>query len=347
MKLYKFSQQFVLLLIGCVALTNASSKGTFVSNTTVKSADVLALGRAIFFDTSLSRSGDVSCAMCHDPNKAFAAGKTPLIEGQMQVSTRKSPSLMNLGFHNSFMWDGRRISVEEQVLKPFFNPHEHGLFSSSELFKKIASNAHITSLFRASYGDHTKLSNKKITHALSKYVTSLGADSHIDLVSLTRDSSAIAIEGFALFSGRAGCSRCHLIDVQNSFTDNKFHAIGVGAKQLVSNSDAAIRKWLLVRGTAQADVVIASDQQVANLGRFLVTGKLTDIGKFRTPSLRNVALTGPYMHDNSMYTLEDVVKHEIYYRNSAKEFAAPLSVEEIYAIVEFLKILKTVPVRGK
>jgi len=145
------------------------------------------------------------------------------------------------------------------------------------------------------------------------------------------------IAGYGLFKGRAGCTACHLIGPASApLTDEQFHNQGIGSGHLHSNLRVVVDRALTVEARDLGSV-IQSDPEVAALGRFLVTRKSTDIGAFRTPSLRNVSRTSPYMHDGSVATLQAAVRHELYY--SAADRGANFSYAELEALVAFLQTL--------
>ena len=151
--------------------------------------------------------------------------------------------------------------------------------------------------------------------------------------------SAAAVQGLALFQGRAGCANCHRIESQSAtFNDGKFHRRGIGLRRIQGRL-VEVASRIQALSAEQLDAVVESDVDVAELGRYVVTRDPADIGRFRTPSLRNVALTAPYMHDGSIATLEEAVRAEAYY--GPEEGAAPveLSTHEVADLVELLQAL--------
>ncbi len=221
------------------------------------------LGRRLFFDRRLSRDGSLSCATCHDPERAFSDGR-PVAHGISGArGTRNSPAILNRGYGISFFWDGRAATLEQQVLEPILNPKELGLAAASELEHRTGISARTVATALASY-------IRTIRTGGSRYDRYLAGESN----ALTPLEQA----GLALFRGTANCVVCH---VGPNFTDEQFHNTGIA--------------W---RKTAFTDE-----------GRFAVTGREQDRGAFKTPTLREIARTAPYMHDGSLGTLEEVIDH--------------------------------------
>jgi cytochrome c peroxidase len=212
----------------------------------------LELGRKLFHDRRLSRTGAVACASCHDPNRAFSDTR-PLAVGVFgRVGKRHAPALINRGYGRSFFWDGRITTLEEQVLKPIQDPNEMDL-SLAEASSRVG------------------LSVPAISHSLATYIRSiLSGNSPYDRF-INGDRRALDAEqqrGMQIFRGRGNCTACH---VGPTFSDERFHNTGV-----------AWQKYRL------------QDEGREN-------------GTFKTPTLREVARTAPYMHDGSLATLTDVV----------------------------------------
>ncbi len=212
----------------------------------------LELGRKLFHDRRLSRSGTVACASCHDPNRAFSDTR-PLAVGVFgRVGRRHAPALVNRGYGRSFFWDGRIATLEEQVLKPIQDPNEMDL-SLEDASSRVG------------------LSVSEISRALATYIRSIvSGDSPYDRFT-NGDRRALSNEqqrGLQIFRGRGNCTACH---VGPTFSDERFHNTGVA--------------W-------QND-------------RFQDEGRAN--GTFKTPTLREVARTAPYMHDGSLATLANVV----------------------------------------
>ena len=237
-------------------------------------ADVIVLGESLFFDPLLSADGSISCASRHRPERGFADSSSTSQGVFGRRTSRNAPSLLNAGYGESFFWDGRIRTLEEQVLQPIINPNEMGL-PLEDLVVRLDGTPAYRGAFAASFGEGP--TPQTIGMALASYVRTLRsgnspADRYAsgDDVALGPDARA----GFALFREKANCVGCHIGPL---LSDERFHNTGVG--------------W----GST-------------DLGRFEVTGQSSDRGKFNTPSLRNVARTAPYMHDGSMETLEEVIE---------------------------------------
>lgn len=232
------------------------------------------LGRALFFDPVLSADWSLSCSACHQPGRYFTDGRrVPLGIGGRE-GHRNVPSILNVAYGRSFFWDGRAPTLEEQVLGPIQSHSELGM-DLQELTRRLRSEDRYRTAFLGAFGERD-ITTENLARALASYLRTLrSGDAPIDRF-LHGDTAALspdARKGFRLFTGRANCGACHLIPL---FTDHRFHNTGVS--------------W----GSPDN-------------GRAAVTGLAADRGAFKTPSLRNVAMTAPYMHDGSLATLEDVV----------------------------------------
>ncbi len=268
------------------------------------------LGRRLFFDGILSRDGSMSCASCHQPALAFADTVSHSIGIAGTGARRNTPTLMNVGYRPHLSWTGGSATLEQQVLLPIFDKIELGL-ARGELEHRLAEDPSYREAFQKAFGQRP--SDETVARALASYLrTLLTADSPYDRF-LAGDVAALSAEarrGRDLFVGRAGCSACH---VGSNLTDGKFHNTGVA----VRSGDA---------------------------GRFTVTGREQDRGALQTPTLRNVAVTPPFMHDGSITSLYDVV--EFYagggIANSRLDPAirtVKLTVDERAALVAFLRSL--------
>jgi cytochrome c peroxidase len=237
----------------------------------------VALGRRLFFETRLSRDGSLSCAGCHLPERAFTDGR-PVARGVYgRTGRRNVPTLVNRAYGTSHFLDGRARSLAELVLEPVANSAEMALPVDSAV-RRLAADPEYRSAFREAFEE--EVSPDPLARALAAFVASLySGDAPVDRY-MAGDTLALTAEarlGRRLFRGRAGCAACH---IGPNHTDERFHNTGVA--------------WLA--GASPADS-----------GRFHVTGEAADIGAFRTPTLREVARTGPYMHDGSLATLDEVV----------------------------------------
>ncbi|WP_175884275.1 cytochrome c peroxidase [Burkholderia sp. BCC0044] len=308
--------------------------------------NVIQLGQKIFFDKRLSADGTISCASCHQPEHAFTDG-LPRSHGVKGLTgTRNAPSLLNAALLETQFWDGREPSLETQALEPFVSPVEHGLDNLDSLLGLLRGDAEYVKKFRAAFGvSGPDITTQHIARALASFERSLVvSDSALDRYYFGGDKAALspeAMRGFLLFVGRARCSSCHTIDpLGASFSDEQFHTLHVGMSRIDGRLAELTQRVIQSRshGDSIAALVLSNDD-IAQLGRFVVTLAPDDIGKFRTPSLRNVALTAPYMHDGSVATLEEAVDQEIYYRTAQSGNPLILTPNEKRDLISFLESL--------
>jgi cytochrome c peroxidase len=275
-------------------------------------ADKVALGRKLFFDRRLSANGTISCAMCHVPEQGYTVNElaTPVgIEGRSV--RRNAPTVMNAAYQHTLFHDGRAASLEAQALKPFVDPDEMGNRSLDAVIARIRGLPDYAGLFERTFG------RVPDTVALSQAIASWGrtlvsGDSPFDRWYFGKDEDALpeaAKRGFRLFTGRAGCGGCHAIAGDHAlFTDHDFHNTGVGAASPAAG-DLRVEIAPGVFGTVTRQALEAVSEPVkSDFGRFELTKNPADRWAYKTPSLRNVALTAPYMHDGSFATLTDVVR---------------------------------------
>jgi cytochrome c peroxidase len=224
---------------------------------------------------------------------------------------RNSPTLLNAMFNPNHFWDGRADGLEDQAIQPLVNPMEMGNASHDEVVKRLRPIAEYRAGFQSVFGSEATIA--RLGQALAAYERTLvAADSRFDRF-MAGDAGAISNEakrGFALFRGKARCSRCHTFsDALPFFTDFNYHNTGVAANH--PNFGRLAREAFAVAETDRAKEVIdrlAQQNGGQELGRILISYQVFDIGSYRTPSLRNVALTAPYFHDGSARTLADVVR---------------------------------------
>lgn len=311
------------------------------------------LGRRLFSELQLSRDDSISCASCHRPDHAFSDGR-PLARGiGGRLGTRNTPSLFNVVFNTTEFWDGRRSSLESQALDPLTNPIEHGLRNEGELLKRLLSDPSYVAEFRAAFaGDPNAVSASHVAQAFASFErTLIAGNSQFDRYFYKHDSKALDVyaeRGLALFRGRAQCASCHMIGQRAAlFTDNDFHSVNLSLPPLGSKLAALTTEIVRVRNAGTPiGALILGDADAAELGRFVVTLDPADIGKFRTPSIRNVALTAPYMHDGSVATLEEAVDRELYDRVGQAGRPLIFTPEEKRDLVAFLNSL-TSPVAAR
>ncbi|HEX6899934.1 MAG TPA: cytochrome c peroxidase [Thermoanaerobaculia bacterium] len=304
----------------------------------------VALGRALFEDKRLSADGQVSCATCHQAERAFTDGRSVAQGVRKQDGTRNAPTLLNSAYLTSMFWDGRRVTLEEQAGDPLVNPVEHGLADHGEVLARVRTDAAHAAGFRKTFGVAPEaIRMEHVAKALAAFQRTLVAgDSPFDRYRYGGDPTALSdaqVRGLGLFEGRARCAACHTIGEESALlTDNAFHTLGIGRTNAQPGlADRATRLALL--SASERDRSIISDPEVAALGRFAVTLKPLDIGRFRTPTLRNVALTGPYMHDGSVPTLGEAVERELYYRGLESGRPLILTPLEKADLVAFLEAL--------
>ncbi|MCK5405950.1 MAG: methylamine utilization protein MauG [Candidatus Krumholzibacteria bacterium] len=280
-------------------------------------ADKIALGRKLFFDRRLSFNNTMSCGMCHVPEQGFTNNElaTPIgVEGRSL--RRNAPTILNAAYAELLFHDGRETSLENQTLGPLLARDEMANPSIGLVIARIEGLPEYDGLFERAFG--TGPSVERIGEAIASWErTMLAGNSPFDRWYYLGDETAlteIQKKGFVLFSGEAACIGCHPFGKEFAlFTDGLFHDTGIG---YVSENDAD-RKDAPVPVEIAPGVVVPVERGVVNsvgqsrptdVGRFEVTLDPEDKWHFKTPTLRNVALTAPYMHDGSMRTLEDVVR---------------------------------------
>lgn len=277
----------------------------------------IALGDKLFHDARFSIDGTVSCATCHNDKKAFTDSPLRVSEGHHKLTgTRNAPTVINAAYFTTQFWDGRSPSLEDQSQHPMVNPVEMGLPSHEPVLKIVREDPAYVEAFRKAFGktgnDVTMDHVKKAIASFERTVIS--GDSPFDRWRFGGDANAIsdqAKRGFEVFVGQGRCVSCHVIEqTQAIFTDNRFHNIGVGINRIQADVPKLAAEFLKAK-TAGGDVdrSVLGDPKTSDLGRFAVTDSFDEIGGFKTSTLRNVAVTAPYMHDGSLKTLKDVVIH--------------------------------------
>lgn len=274
-----------------------------------------ALGKALYFDTRLSADNTVSCATCHDPRRAFTDGK-PVSEGVGgKKGARNAPTILNAMFNEEQFWDGRAKTLEDQAKQPLVNPVEMAMPSHEAVVAKLKQIPEYVKRFREVFGGTDPITIDHIVQAIAAFErTQLSGDAPFDrfIAGDEKAISAAAKRGWELFKGKARCITCHEFNPSSPFfTDFKYHNIGVGMKATKNFETLARRvQQLAERGELTAAELdkLSLAEGFSELGRFLVTRQPKDVGAFKTPPLRDVALTGPYMHDGSMKTLREVIE---------------------------------------
>jgi len=242
----------------------------------------IALGKKLFFDKKLSSNNTLSCATCHKPQQAFSENK-PVSEGtQGQLGTRNSMPLFNLAwnFDDFFTWDGKEISLETQAFEPVTNPKEMNS-KWPEVERKLQNDPVYPELFLQAFGTST-IDSVLIVKAIAQFErTLISANSKFDQYLLGNTTlTNEELNGLTVFMSeeKGDCFHCHGSNNNPLWTDNEFRNNGL-------------------------------DSDFVDLGLGAVTGDPMDNGKFKTPSLRNLAFTAPYMHDGRFETLDEVINH--------------------------------------
>jgi cytochrome c peroxidase len=270
----------------------------------------IALGKQLYFDPRLSVDNTVSCASCHHPDKGWSNGEATSAGVGGQRGGRSAPTVINAAYNRFQFWDGRAGTLEEQALGPIANPIEMNL-PIEEMVKKLNAIEGYRTQFQQVFG--TDVTSDGVAKAIAAFErTVISGNSPYDRFK-SGDTAALSEKaqlGLKLFNGKANCSSCH---AGANFTDGAFHNLGIGAK--ATEVDAGRKAHSKLAG---------------------------DHGAFKTPTLREIGRTAPYMHDGSLATLEDVVK---YYNDggTANDFldeeiyALKLTEDEQAALVAFLK----------
>ena len=249
-------------------------------------AQTIALGRHLFYDQRLSQNNTLSCANCHNPKFDFTDGLSLSKGVGGEVGIRNAPTLLNVAYQPFQFWDGRALNLEEQAASPIANPVEMNQ-SHDVSVSKLKHDPALREMFKSSFGSDS-ITLPRIEKALASFErTLLTGNSAFDRYQYGGDKNALTpqqVRGLAVFINpvKGNCAACHTLNPQYAlFTDGKFHNLGQGVAD---------------DGTSFKDP-----------GRYHQTGVDTDRGAFKTPTLRNVARTAPYMHDGSLKTLRAVV----------------------------------------
>ena len=276
-------------------------------------ADKVALGEKLFKDKRLSINDTVACATCHDPDRGFVDHKSLSegVGGKAKPTQRNSPTVLNAMFNATQFWDGRAPSLEEQAKLPILNPIEMGQKSPDDVVAKVRAIPEYAQSFQRLFG--RDLTYDDLVAAIAAFErTQYAGDAPFDHY-LHGDSKAIdasAQRGWVLFNGKGRCNECHAFNtVTPLFSDQKFHNIGIAAHKTDFIGLARRATEIVRSGDLKQIDELAIQSDLSELGRFLVTKQANDIGAFKTPNLRDIAVTGPYMHDGSMQTLWDVMDH--------------------------------------
>jgi cytochrome c peroxidase len=278
----------------------------------------IALGERLFRDVRFSSTGTVACVTCHADANAFADNRGgPVSEGINGLKgTRSAPPMANAAYNQTQFWDGRSPSLEDQALHPFLNPVEMGLADHDPILEIIRADRDYTRAFRDVFDVRPEaITMTEVTQAIAAFERSkVSGDSPFDRWYFGGDASAIseaAKRGFDLFIGDGRCVSCHTIEQDHAvFTDHRFHNIGVGINAIEARVPELARAFLVAKAQGvDVEVAVLTDADTSHLGRFAITDEINMIGAFKTSTLRNIAVTAPYMHDGSLATLREVVEH--------------------------------------
>jgi cytochrome c peroxidase len=270
-----------------------------------------ALGEKLFNDKRLSIDDTVSCATCHVPDRGFV-DHLPTSEGVgKQRGKRNSPTVLNAMFLETQFWDGRAPTLQAQAKLPILNPIEMGMKSPEDVVAKVRAMPEYAEAFREVYGRAVTYDN--LADAIAAFEREqVSGNSPFDRY-IAGDSGALsasAKRGWVLFNSKARCNSCHAFSTTSPiFADQKFHNIGIAAHKTDFPSLARKADGIVRAGDLDQIDRLALETDLSELGRFLVTKQRADIGAFKTPTLRNIAVTAPYMHDGSLATLWDVMDH--------------------------------------
>jgi cytochrome c peroxidase len=316
------------------------------------------LGEKLFRDERFSTTGKVACATCHLPEKGFTDSPLRVSEGIDKLTgTRNAPTVINAAFNKTQFWDGRSPDLEDQALHPFVNPVEMGLANHDPILKLVRTDQDYVRQFRKVFNvSPSEITIRHVVKAIAAFErVIISSNSRFDRWYFRGENTLSDKEatGFGVFIGKGRCVSCHVIEYTSAlFTDGKFHNVGVGINSLPDADTTRLTAEFLKAqfNKEQVDLKVLGDPKASELGRFAVTRNLTEMGSFKTPTLRDIALTAPYMHDGSLKSLEEVIDH--YNRGGAssdKERINPylsggirpldLTAEEKAALVAFMKTL--------
>jgi len=276
----------------------------------IPSRAAIDLGRRLFFDRRLSFNGTLSCGMCHVPEQGFAQNElaTPVGFAGQSVK-RNAPALYNVAYRPRLFHDGREYALELQIWAPLLAGNEMANPSMGSVIERVAAIDDYASAFETAFGSGPTAAN--IGQALAAYERALlSAASPFDRWYFGGEAAALstsAQRGFDVFRSR-GCAACHtLADDHAHFTDEQYHDTGIGYR--ASMQDRSVSRLQLAPGV-EVELAATTAVPAANdLGRYEATLDRNDRWRYRTPTLRNVAVTAPYMHDGSLATLDAVIDH--------------------------------------
>ncbi len=282
----------------------------------------IALGDRLFHDKRFSADGEVSCATCHKVELAFTDGKPVSTGFNDRKGTRNAPTVINAAYMETQFWDGRSPSLEAQSMQPPVNPVEGGLKTHKPILKAVRRDQEYVQSFQEVFGvEADAITMDHVAKAIASFErTVIAGNSPFDRYYFGGEEEALTAaqkRGFEVYAGQGRCLSCHQIEqTQALFTDNRFHNIGVGFKNIQGRVAEVAKKFLKAKAEgANVDETVLTDSDASELGRFAVTEDINKVGAFKTPTLRNIELTAPYMHDGSQPTLEAMVN---FYNNGGR-----------------------------
>lgn len=282
------------ILFSCIAaVLTVVTVSSFFDKKDAGITSRVALGRKLFSERILSKDSSVSCASCHIPNFAFADTVAFSTGIAGKLTKRNTPSVLNMKNRPYYFWDGRASSLEEQALLPIQNPDEMGL-PIEDAVKRLNQSKEYKQLFQKIFNQRPDAKN--LAAAFSAYEKTLETvnSKFDDWSNNIKNLSASEERGRQLFVGdKAKCFDCHRME---DFTTDEFKNIG-----------------------------LYNGKELNDAGLYNLTNKETDIGKFKTPGLRNIAITAPYMHNGMFKTLEEVLE---YYNNPQKFVTSPINIDD-------------------
>ena len=309
----------------------------------------IALGRHLFFDRRLSPNDTMSCAMCHIPTQGFTVNETRLAVGINGKTTKRNPpTIYNVAYQRLLFHDGREFTLEDQIISPMTNPVEMGNPSIGYIVNKVRKLPGYEEQFQRVFDEGVSVAT--LGKAIASYERSLlSGNAPFDRWYFGGEQTAVNEDvkhGFKIFSGKGQCITCHTVNKDSAlFTDHGFHNTGIAQLQLIPEKtvDVDLGGGLTVKmPRTQVDEILTPPSH--DLGRYEVTLDPTDLWRYKTPSLRNVALTAPYMHNGALLTLEEVIDY--YDRggtgaNGQDPRISPLNLswQEKHALLAFLHSL--------
>jgi cytochrome c peroxidase len=299
----------IVLIALALLLASTAFAGNLVPLTTVpvpeqnpQTLEKIELGKKLFFDRRLSGDGTMSCATCHDPEKAFTDGLELSLSYPTTKNWRNSPTLINVAFQRSMFHDGRAQTLEDQALFPMMSAFEmnRNLDFVEEVIRSVPE--YVDAFQKVFNGEVTR---ERMAMAIASFErTIISGNAPLDRY-LKGDGKALSDEaknGLALFMGKARCADCHF---GVNLSDDKFYALNVPENPEHQNDPriAATRRFVAKLSHYEDYRILTEDP-----GRYLVTKDKKDWKAFRTPMLREIAKTAPYMHNGMFSTLDEVIE---------------------------------------